>query len=81
MSKQQLTRHDPTELDRPFKRWARSFFALALRLGACQKGVTVTFTTAATLVNQLMEARDEKRLLKLQAQHAAVKLLIIDELG
>jgi DNA replication protein DnaC len=28
-----------------------------------------------------MEARDEKRLLKLQAQLAAVKLLIIDELG
>jgi hypothetical protein len=27
-----------------------------------------------------MEARDEKRLLKLQAQLAAVKLLIIDEL-
>ena len=28
-----------------------------------------------------MEARDERRLLKLQAQLAAVKLLIIDELG
>jgi DNA replication protein DnaC len=28
-----------------------------------------------------LEARDEKRLLKLQAQLAAVKLLIIDELG
>ena len=28
-----------------------------------------------------MEARDEKRLLRLQAQLAAVKLLIVDELG
>ena len=28
-----------------------------------------------------MEARDEKRLLKLQTQLAAVKLLIVDELG
>ena len=28
-----------------------------------------------------MEARDERRLLKLQAQLAAVKLLIVDELG
>jgi DNA replication protein DnaC len=33
------------------------------------------------LVHQLMEARDEKRLLRLQSQLAAVKLLIVDELG
>ena len=37
--------------------------------------------TAAGLVHQLMEARDEKRLLKLQAHLAGLKLLIIDELG
>src|ERR1700751_2235201 len=54
---------------------------LALGLAACQRGFTVSFTTAVGLVHQLMEARDEKRLLKLQAQLAAVKLLIIDELG
>jgi hypothetical protein len=41
----------------------------------------VSFFTAAGLVDQLIEARDEWRLLKLQAQLAAVKLLIIDELG
>jgi DNA replication protein DnaC len=40
--------------------------ALALRLSASQNGFTVTLTTAASLVNQLMEARDERRLLKLQ---------------
>jgi hypothetical protein len=28
-----------------------------------------------------MEARDERRLLKLRAEFAAVKLIIIDELG
>ena len=55
--------------------------ALALGLAACQKGLTVAFTTAASLVNQLMEARDERRLLKLQRDLAAVKLLIVDELG
>ncbi|MCK5932138.1 MAG: IS21-like element helper ATPase IstB [Fulvimarina manganoxydans] len=55
--------------------------ALALGLAACQKGFTVTFTTAAALVHQLMEARDECRLLKLQRDLQAVKLLIIDELG
>ena len=55
--------------------------ALALGLAACQKGFTVAFATAASLVNQLMEARDERRLLKLQRDLAAVKLLIVDELG
>jgi len=43
--------------------------------------MTVSFTTAAALVNELMEARDERRLLRVQKQMANVKLLIIDELG
>jgi DNA replication protein DnaC len=43
--------------------------------------LSVAFTTAATLVHELIEARDEKRLLRLQQQLAKVKLLIIDELG
>jgi DNA replication protein DnaC len=42
---------------------------------------TVTFTTAAALVHQLMEARDERRLLKQQRDLQAVQLLIVDELG
>jgi DNA replication protein DnaC len=33
------------------------------------------------LVHELIEARDDKRLLRLQRQLAAYKLLIIDELG
>ena len=33
------------------------------------------------MVHELIEARDEKRLLRLQRQLAAYKLLIIDELG
>ena len=59
----------------------KTHVALALGLAACQKGFTVGFTTAAALVSQLMEARDERRLLKLQRNLATVKLLIIDELG
>lgn len=55
--------------------------ALALGLAACQRGFSVAFFTAASLVHNLSEARDERRLLKLQAQLQAVKLLIIDELG
>jgi hypothetical protein len=50
-------------------------------LVACQKGLSVGFVTAATLVHELIEARDEKRLLRLQRQLAGYKLLIIDELG
>jgi DNA replication protein DnaC len=59
----------------------KSHVALALGLAACQKGFTVAFTTAAALVSQLMEARDERRLLRLQRDLQATKLLIIDELG
>jgi len=59
----------------------KSHIALALGLAACQRGMAVGFTTAAGLVHQLMEARDEKRLLRFQAGLAAYKLLIIDELG
>lgn len=59
----------------------KTHVALALGLAACKKGFTVAFTTAAALVNQLMEARDERRLLKIQRDLAAVKLLVVDELG
>ena len=59
----------------------KTHVALALGLAACQKGFSVAFTTAAGLVHQLMEARDERRLLKLQRDLQAVKLLIVDELG
>ena len=59
----------------------KTHIALGLGLAACQKGMSVSFTTAAALVNELMEARDERRLLRAQKQMAGVKLLIIDELG
>src|SRR3954447_17706567 len=59
----------------------KTHLALGLGLAACQKGLSVGFTTAAALVHELIEARDEKRLLRLQRQLAGYKLLIIDELG
>ena len=43
--------------------------------------MSVGFTTAASLVHELMEARDEKRLLNLQRQLSRLNLLIIDEQG
>ena len=59
----------------------KTHIALGLGLAACQKGLSVGFITAAALVHELMEARDEKRLLRLQKQLATYRLLIIDELG
>ena len=41
----------------------------------------VRVITAAALVSELMAARDERRLRRMQKQMAAVKLLVIDELG
>lgn len=59
----------------------KTHLALALGLAACQKGYRVRFTTAAALVNELLEARDDKRLLRVQKQLAKQDLLIVDELG
>jgi DNA replication protein DnaC len=59
----------------------KTHLALALGLAACQRGHRVRFTTAAALVHELMEARDEKRLLRFQKQLASCELLIVDELG
>ena len=59
----------------------KTHVALGLGLAACQRGLSTGFTTAATLVHELMEARDERRLLRLQKQMVACTLLIIDELG
>jgi DNA replication protein DnaC len=59
----------------------KTHIALGLGLAACQKGLAVGFTTAAALVHELIEARDEKRLLRLQRQLATCTLLVIDELG
>jgi DNA replication protein DnaC len=59
----------------------KSHVAIGLGLAACQRGLSVGLTAAAALVHEMLEARDEKRLLRIQRQLAAYKLLIIDELG
>ena len=60
----------------------KTHVALGLGLAACRgRGMSVGFTTAAALVHELMEARDEKRLLNLQRQLSRLSLLIIDEQG
>ena len=59
----------------------KTHIALALGLSACQRGHRVRFTTAAALVSELIEARDEKHLLRFQKLLASYELLAVDELG
>jgi DNA replication protein DnaC len=59
----------------------KTHIALALGLAACQRGHRVRFTTAAALLHELIEARDEKKMLRFQKQIASYELLIVDELG
>ena len=59
----------------------KTHLALGLGLAACQKGLSVGFTTAASLVRELLETQGEWHLLRLQQRLAAYKVLIIDELG
>jgi len=59
----------------------KTHIAMGLGLAACQKGMKVRFITASAMVHELMEARDEQRLLRLQKQLTSQQLLIIDELG
>jgi DNA replication protein DnaC len=59
----------------------KTHVAIGLGMAACQKGLSVGFTTAASLIHELLEALDEQRLLRLQRRLAGYKLLIIDELA
>jgi len=59
----------------------KSHIALDLGLAACQEGLAIGYITASALVHELPEARDEKRLLRLQKQLSKYSLLILDELG
>ena len=59
----------------------KTHIALGLGLAACQRRMSVGFSTACGLVHELMEARDEKRRFDLQRQLSRLNLLIIDELG
>ena len=59
----------------------KTHLAIAIAMAACQRGFSVLFTTAAALVNELLEAREEKQLLRFQKKLTTYPLLVIDELG
>lgn len=59
----------------------KTHVATALAVEACHRGYQVRFYRVTELVTQLMEARDERQLLRLKAQLAKLDLLVLDELG
>jgi DNA replication protein DnaC len=59
----------------------KTHLATALGLSACQQGISVYFTQAAHLVHTLLEAQEERQLLRLKKKLMNYGLLIIDELG
>lgn len=59
----------------------KSHLLVALGTEAAMAGFKVRYTLAAKLVNELVEAADEKMLTKTIARYGRVDLLCIDELG
>src|SRR5262249_61400445 len=59
----------------------KTHVATALAAEACRRGKRVRFWRVTELVTQLLEAREERVLLRLKAQLARLDLLVLDELG
>ncbi|HZL51324.1 MAG TPA: IS21-like element helper ATPase IstB, partial [Terracidiphilus sp.] len=59
----------------------KSHLATGLAIAACRQRKRVRFTTAAALVNQLVEAQREQSLSRMLARWSRVELIVIDELG
>ena len=59
----------------------KSHLLIGLGTAAAEKGYRVRYTLATRLVNELVEAADEKTLARTIARYGRVDLLLIDELG
>ena len=59
----------------------KSHLLIALGTAAAQQGYRVRYTLTSKLVNELVEAADEKQLSKTIARYGRVDLLCLDELG
>jgi DNA replication protein DnaC len=59
----------------------KTHVATALAIEACERGKKVRFWRVTELVTQLMEAREERQLMRMKAQLAKLDLLVLDELG
>jgi DNA replication protein DnaC len=59
----------------------KSHLLIGLGLAACEQGRRVRYATAAQLVNELIEAADDRRLSRIVARYGRIDLLCLDELG
>src|SRR5450759_2541379 len=59
----------------------KTHLLIGLGIAACELGLRVRYVTAAALVNELVEAEDERELSKLIARYGRLDLLCLDELG
>ncbi len=54
---------------------------IGLGVAACEEGLRVRYVTAAQLVNELVEAADERTLARTVGRYSRLDLLLLDELG
>ena len=59
----------------------KSHLLIALGALAAEAGYRVRYTLASKLVNELVEAADDKQLTKLITRYGRVDLILVDELG
>jgi len=59
----------------------KTHLLIGLGIAACEQGRRVRYATCAQLVNELVEAADERRLARLVARYGRLDLLCIDEVG
>jgi DNA replication protein DnaC len=59
----------------------KSHLLIGLGLAACEQGRRVRYVTTAQLVNELVEAADERVLSRVVARYGRLDLLLLDELG
>jgi len=59
----------------------KTHLLIGLGIAACEQGRRVRYATCAQLVNELVEAADERRLSRLVARYGRLDLLCVDELG
>jgi DNA replication protein DnaC len=59
----------------------KTHLLIALGIAACEQGRSVRYLTAAQLVNELVEAADDRQLSRTVARYGRIELLQLDELG
>ena len=59
----------------------KTHLLIGLGLAACEQGRRVRYVTCAQLVNELVEAADERQLSRVVGRYGRLDLLLLDELG